>query len=68
METVEKPKEAKKISLDFDVKGKTGNDIIKFKKLNIEFGEKKILNNLDFNLYHGERICIIGKMVQVSLH
>ena len=61
METVEKPKEAKKISLDFDVKGKTGNDIIKFKKLNIEFGEKKILNDLDFNLYHGERICIIGK-------
>ena len=61
METVEKPKEAKKISLDFDVKGKTGNDIIKFKKLNIKLGEKKILNDLDFNLYHGERICIIGR-------
>ena len=31
MDTIEKPKETKKISLDFDVRGKAGNDIIKFK-------------------------------------
>ena len=61
MDTIEKPKETKKISLDFDVKGKAGNDIIKFKELTIGYKDKIILNELNFNLYHGERICIIGK-------
>ena len=61
MDTIEKPKETKKISLDFDVRGKAGNDIIKFKELTIGYKDKIILNELNFNLYHGERICIIGK-------
>lgn len=61
MDTIEKPKEANKISLDFEVKGKAGNDIVKFKGLTIGFNDRIILDNLDFNLYHSERICIIGK-------
>lgn len=61
MDTVEKPKEIRKIALDFDVKGKAGNDIIKFKNLTIGYQDKIILNKLNFNLYHGERICIIGR-------
>ncbi len=61
MDTVEKPKEAAKISLDFNVKGKTGNDIIKFNNLSIGFGDKIILDGLNLDLFHGERICIIGK-------
>ena len=61
MDTLDKPKEAQKINLDFTVQGKAGNDIIKFKGLTIGFADKIILNDLDFNLYHSDRICIIGK-------
>lgn len=61
MDTLERPKEAKKINLDFSVKGKAGNDIVKFSGLTIGFGDKIILDDLDFNLYHSDRICIIGK-------
>lgn len=61
MNTLDRPKEASKINLDFDVKGKTGNDIIKFDNLSIGFDDKIIFENLDFELFHGERICIIGK-------
>ena len=61
MDTLERPKEAKKINLDFSVSGKAGNDIIKFSGLTIGFGDKIILDDLDFNLYHSDRICIIGK-------
>ena len=61
MDTLDKPKEAQKINLDFSVQGKAGNDIIKFKGLTIGFTDKIILNDLDFNLYHSDRICIIGK-------
>ena len=61
MDTLDRPQEKQKINLDFSVKGKAGNDIIKFKNLTIGFGDKIILDNLDFNLYHSDRICIIGK-------
>ena len=61
MDTLDRPKEAQKINLDFSVRGKAGNDIIKFKGLTIGFGNKIILDDLDFNLYHSDRICIIGK-------
>ena len=61
MDTLDKPKEAQKINLDFSVQGKAGNDIIKFKGLTIGFADKIILNDLYFNLYHSDRICIIGK-------
>ncbi len=61
IDTLEKPKENNKISLGFEVKGKAGNDIIKFKGLSIGYEDKSILDNLDLNLYHSERICIIGK-------
>lgn len=61
MDNIEKPKENNKISLGFEVKGKAGNDIIKFKDLTIGFDNKIIFENLNFNLYHSERICIIGK-------
>ena len=61
MDTLYKPKEAQKINLDFTVQGKAGNDIIKFKGLTIGFADKIILDDLDFNLYHSDRICIIGK-------
>lgn len=61
MTSLDKPKETNKINLDFDVKGKTGNDIIKFEGLSIEYDKKAILNSLDFELFHGERVCIIGK-------
>ncbi len=61
MDTLERPKEANKINLDFSISGKAGNDIIKFSGLTVGFGDKIILDNLDFNLYHSDRICIIGK-------
>ena len=49
MDTLDKPKEAQKINLDFSVQGKAGNDIIKFKGLTVGFADKIILNDLDFN-------------------
>lgn len=61
LERVERP-EARhgKMKLDFDMNYKSGNDVAIAENLEMSFGERKIFQNVSFDIKKGERICIIG--------
>jgi ATPase subunit of ABC transporter with duplicated ATPase domains len=61
IELLDKPLEKKNIPITFDMKDRSGKDVIIIKNLNIFFGDKTIFKNASFELYYGERVCIVGK-------
>jgi len=50
-----------RMKLKFETDGISGDNVLKVKNIEKSFGNKKILNNISFNLYKGERVGIIGK-------
>ncbi|MGM0409623.1 MAG: ribosomal protection-like ABC-F family protein [Bacillota bacterium] len=52
---------AEKMNLDFNIDKLGANEVLKIKNLSKSFEENKIINNLDLNIYRGEKSAIIGK-------
>lgn len=50
-----------RMKLKFEVTSATGDNILKVKGIEKEFDGKKVLNNINFELFRGERVGIIGK-------
>jgi len=50
-----------RMKLKFETDGISGDNVLKVKNVEKSFGDKKVLNNISFNLYKGERVGIIGK-------
>ena len=50
-----------RMKLKFETDGISGDNVLKVKNIEKSFGNKKVLNNISFNLYKGERVGIIGK-------
>lgn len=50
-----------RMKLKFEVKSTTGDNVLKVKGVEKEFDGKKVLNNINFELFRGERVGIIGK-------
>ena len=50
-----------RMKLKFETDGISGDNVLKVKNVEKSFGDKKVLNNISFNLYKGERAGIIGK-------
>ena len=50
-----------RMKLKFEVKSATGDNVLKVKGIEKEFDGKKVLNNINFELFRGERVGIIGK-------
>ena len=50
-----------RMKLKFETDGIRGDNVLKVKNIEKSFGNKKVLNNISFNLYKGERVGIIGK-------
>ena len=60
MERLEKP-QLERRRMDLQINGWRGSSkVLQFKQAGKSFGEKKVLNGLDFTLLHGERVGIIG--------
>lgn len=51
----------KRMRLKFEVLSATGDNVLKVKGIEKSYGGKKVLNNINFDLYKGERVGIIGK-------
>ena len=47
--------------MKFEVSSSTGENVLKVRNVNKSFDEKDVLNNINFDLYKGERVGIIGK-------
>jgi ATP-binding cassette, subfamily F, member 3 len=62
MERMDDPDVGKKnMSLRFKVERATSDNIVKGRRISKSYGDKVILDNIDFEIYRGERIGIIGK-------
>ncbi|MDO5089428.1 MAG: ABC-F family ATP-binding cassette domain-containing protein [Leptotrichiaceae bacterium] len=51
----------RRMKLKFETDGITGDNVLKVKNIEKSFGNKKVLNNISFDLFRGERVGIIGK-------
>ena len=62
MEKIEKVSLEKKcVNIKFDVKERSGKDVIKIKNLQKCFNENVIFDNLNFNVFFGEKVLLKGK-------
>ena len=51
----------KRMKLKFEIFSATGDNVLKVKGIEKSYSGKKVLNNISFDLYKGERVGIIGK-------
>jgi macrolide transport system ATP-binding/permease protein len=58
---VEKPLEEAKVRFQFDNEGKRGKRIIEARNLGMSFSDRKLFENSQFYINHGERIGILGE-------
>ncbi|MCA0993384.1 ribosomal protection-like ABC-F family protein [Pseudalkalibacillus hwajinpoensis] len=57
---VEKPKEEKTVSFQFEPASKRGKRVLEAKGIKKEFGDRLLFDNSHFYIKHGERIGLIG--------
>ena len=50
-----------RMRLKFEVASSTGENVLQVRNVSKSFDGNKVLNNINFNLYKGERVGIIGK-------
>lgn len=60
MKVMDKLHENKKSKIKFDTKIKSGNDVLKAESVEKSFGDFKLLQDINFNIYRGERVGLIG--------
>ncbi|WP_068268396.1 ABC-F family ATP-binding cassette domain-containing protein [Caviibacter abscessus] len=51
----------KRMKLKFETKTDSGENVLEIKNISKTFDNKKVLNNINFKLYKGEKVGIIGK-------
>lgn len=58
---MDKPsQDSRKVKLRFTPKIKSGRDVLKVEKMGISFNEFEVFNNLNMEIYRGEKVGIIG--------
>lgn len=61
MEVVEKPNYMKKrAKISFEPSVKSGKDVLKARDLSKSYGQRCLFQNVDFDIYRGEKIALIG--------
>ncbi|MFW6035533.1 MAG: ribosomal protection-like ABC-F family protein [Halothermotrichaceae bacterium] len=53
--------DGKQMQLSLDVEKRSGREVVKISGLDKTFGELKLLENLELNIYWGEKIAVIGE-------
>lgn len=61
IDKLDRPKGQQDIPLEFNMKNRSGEDVLVIKKLNIRFDEKVLLENANMNIKYKDHVCIIGK-------
>lgn len=51
----------KRMKLKFEIISATGDNVLKIKGIEKSYNGRKVLNNINFDLYKGDRVGIIGK-------
>lgn len=61
IEKLDKPEEKKKLNIDFNDNSRTGNDVLKISNFSFGFQDKELFDNLNFELFYKEKVCLIGE-------
>ncbi len=61
MELLDKPDSKKQLPLDFEIDGRSGKEVLKVNHLDMIAGDKVLLNDANFSLNYGEKVCLMGK-------
>ena len=61
MEKLEKPSQTKKIKIDFNSDTRSGKEVLNINTLNLSFGNRQLLSNVELKLFIKEKICLIGE-------
>lgn len=61
MEKLDEPQTKSNLPLNFNMVERSGKDVITIKNLNINFGDKQIINNGSMNVYYKDHIALVGK-------
>ncbi|CCQ94598.1 Uncharacterized ABC transporter ATP-binding protein YdiF [[Clostridium] ultunense Esp] len=60
MKTIDKPLDTKKVKISFEPKIKSGKEVLKVEQLEKSFGDFKLLEDINFTIYRGEKVGLIG--------
>lgn len=61
MEILDRPDSKKQIPLDFEIKGRSGNDVLVIDDLGIILGDRVLFDGAEMSLKYGEKVCMMGK-------
>ena len=61
MELIEKPKEKSELKLTLNIDKRSANNVLTIENLNLSIGDKELLINSNMNIYHNQRVCLMGK-------
>jgi ATP-binding cassette subfamily F protein 3 len=59
-EVLKKEKKAKMVAMKFPPCTKSGREVVYVRKLTKNYGELEVFNNLNFTVYRGEKIALVG--------
>lgn len=60
MKIITKPTDQKKTRIRFEPRIKSGRDVLRVESLEKSFGEFRLLKDINFNIYRGEKVGLIG--------
>ena len=61
MEMLDRPDTKKTLPLDFEVKGRSGKDVLVVDDLGLMAGDKVLLDGAEMSVRYGEKVCVMGK-------
>lgn len=60
MRLVDRPLDEKTVKISFEPRIKSGRDVLMVEDLGKSFGDYRLFENIDFNIYRGEKVGLIG--------
>src|SRR5699024_2113321 len=60
MKVLDRPHQSKKARIKFETQIKSGRDVLSVEHLSKSFDDFQLLNDINFNIYRGERVGLIG--------
>ncbi len=61
IELLDKPEEKKELPLDFQIKQRSGKDVLKVEDLSVIIGDKVLFDGANMHIMYGDKACLMGK-------
>ncbi len=61
LEIIEKPKVKSDLKINLSSSSRSANHVLTIDKLNLQIGDRDLLNNSNMEIYYKDRVCLMGK-------